>query len=255
MGTPVAERKHLKDPPIVEVVCGFVFEPVPGLDPVAVGLFWDSLRAEYPTKQLHPAVGMPPGLAIGLGPIRTWLVNGDGEQLLQIQQDRFYFNWRKGSAGYPHFHSYERPGVLRRCLSEFERFAAFCETSLGRRPRPTGIELSKIDHLLQGKHWRDFADLAQVVPALAAMGPLFASEYPVVQVQSFDVRDGREVHISMNNAVITPGFVRAMQIETRVVSPVGAGAEPTFEALNEIANAMFNQLVPESQWGRFGGIQ
>lgn len=40
-------------------------------------------------------------LGFGLGPLpplrRTWFISGDGRNLIQVQEDRFIFNWKKAS--------------------------------------------------------------------------------------------------------------------------------------------------------------
>ena len=114
---------RLKDPPIVEVVCGFFFPALAGLDPILIGKYWAEHKEAhgYPKRQLQPPVADRPGffLGDGVGPLRSWLVSGTDEYLLQIQPDRFYFNWRKREGAYPHFNDYEpTKGVLSRSLLE-----------------------------------------------------------------------------------------------------------------------------------------
>ncbi|MBI2390491.1 MAG: TIGR04255 family protein [Deltaproteobacteria bacterium] len=251
----MTERKHLREPPIVEVVCGFSFDAMAVLDPVAIGLYWHRRRQDFPAKQLHPAVGQAPGIVLGLGPLRTWLVSENGEHVVQVQQDRFYFNWRGRGARYPHFNTYEERGVLDRCLDEFVQFSAFCQEELGKRPAPTGLELAKIDMLEQGRHWSDFTDLGRVVPALSGLRSVLQSPQPVLQMQMFEARGDREIHVQINNAVVTSTFVRGVQIETRIVASSSGEPRSTFSELNEMANATFRALIPETEWHRFGGVR
>jgi len=46
----------LAAPPIVEVVCGVFFAPIPELDPVILGKFWHDLRGDYPLHAIQPPV-------------------------------------------------------------------------------------------------------------------------------------------------------------------------------------------------------
>ncbi len=256
LGPPLTSPRHLREPPIVEVVCGFVFEPVAGLDAVATGLYWHGRRPEYPTKQLQPAVGGP-AIGFGVAPMRTWLISKGGDHVLQVQQDRFYFNWKRvGDGEYPHFNTYgDRKGVLDRCLEEFEGFASFCESELGRRPLTRSLELAKVDRLDHGKHWSDLADLGIALPAVAAVRGVTASAQPVIQVTMFEERGDREVHVSVSNAIMTETFTRAVQIETRVVARSFRDQRETFGSLNALANELFFKLVPESEAARFGGFK
>lgn len=253
LGPPLSSPRHLRQPPIVEVVCGFVFEPVAGLDAVATGLYWHRCRPEYPTKQIQPAVGGP-AIGFGVAPMRTWLISKDGDHVLQVQQDRFYFNWKRvGNGEYPHFNTYgDRKGVLDRSLEEFDGFARFCESELGRRPVTRSLELAKVDRLDHGKHWRDLADLGVALPAVASVGAVASSAQPVIQVSMFEERGDREVHVSVSNAIVTEAFTRAVQMETRVVARSFRDQRETFASLNVLANDLFlsscqNPRPPDSE--------
>jgi hypothetical protein len=46
--TPILER-----PPIVEVVCGLVFDPLP-LDGMLLGVYWDERKDDFPKRSLQP---------------------------------------------------------------------------------------------------------------------------------------------------------------------------------------------------------
>ena len=106
----------------------------------------------------------------GVGPLRAWLVSTPDDYVLQIQPDRFYFNWRKREGAYPHFGDYEpTKGVLSRSLSELAELGDFTLGALGQKPKPTQLELAKIDFLVSPKHWSDHADLAKVLPVLGRL--------------------------------------------------------------------------------------
>ncbi len=139
MVKPLTPR--LKDPPIVEVVCGFFFSPLPGLDPLMVGKYWAEQKEKsgYKNRQLQPPVTDRPGLtfADGVAPVRSMLISDTDEYVLQIQPDRFYFNWRRREGHhYPHFNDYkEGEGVLTKGLREFAKLVDCCARPQ-RRPRP-----------------------------------------------------------------------------------------------------------------------
>jgi uncharacterized protein (TIGR04255 family) len=100
-------RMRYQHPPVVEVVCGVLFSTVRPLRGAHVGQFWDKVRSEFPRIEeaapLSPLVegGDAPRLDVSFSVIpplrRTWLFDEPGRHLIQIQEDRFLFNWKKAS--------------------------------------------------------------------------------------------------------------------------------------------------------------
>src|SRR6185436_6912977 len=161
-------HEKLLAPPVTEVICGLIFEPVPEIDPLVLGTYWEKKRQDFPRHQLHPPISDESSLVItGLPTIRTWLISEDDVFVVQIQNDRFYLNWRARGQEYPLFSDHgNRIGILSRLNSEFSSFARFCKERLGRDVAPNRIELGKVNHFVQGEHWRDFPDLAELLPWL-----------------------------------------------------------------------------------------
>jgi uncharacterized protein (TIGR04255 family) len=105
-------------PPINEVVIGIQFARV-DITGAHVGLFWNELRSEFPKVSEQPALAAtaeilqpsrfaPPILQFSSWHgSRHWLTSEDDIQLIQIQADRLFYNWRRGpdAAPYPHFES------------------------------------------------------------------------------------------------------------------------------------------------------
>ncbi len=109
-------------PPIDEVAIGVQFAaPVPGFVDAHAGVFWQRVRAAYPKADAQPRIELPPEPLQPVGAIptrfpfdvqrllgpphggRTFLLSEDDVYLLQIQNNRFYRNWRSRDAPYPHF--------------------------------------------------------------------------------------------------------------------------------------------------------
>ncbi len=253
--------KRLADPPIVEVVCGFFFQPVRGLDPLVVGKYWAERkeRRGFPKKQLHPPVTEQPGLFLGdgVGPLRTWLVSEGDEYVLQIQPDRFYFNWRNREGKYPHFNDYDdQKGVLSRGLTEYAEFAEFVKGVLHQEPGPTALELTKIDLLRPPKYWADYADLAKVVPMLGTLPKI--TDDPAVNLSLVGERNGFNVHFRLATSVLASDLSLGFQMETRVtatqVGSTMAERRNVFQAMNTVANEIFFETISPDQLGRFGGL-
>src|SRR4051812_35023213 len=95
-------------PPVAEVVCGVLFNILPGFKTYHVGLFWEKVRKDFPRVEEAPPLNSViektagdnrPSLDLelsGVPPLRrTWFVDTEGTHLIQLQQDRFLFNWKR----------------------------------------------------------------------------------------------------------------------------------------------------------------
>jgi uncharacterized protein (TIGR04255 family) len=107
-------RPKFIDPPIVEQAITIIFERISGFGIGHFGLFWSEIQSKFPhcdaaqrlatqTEVFEPAeLG---GFEFSVSPIDTPRVmfrNDDGE-LIQLQDDRFSFNWAKQNGiSYPH---------------------------------------------------------------------------------------------------------------------------------------------------------
>jgi uncharacterized protein (TIGR04255 family) len=98
--------------PLIEVALSVQFQPLALFTSAHAGLFWQSFRRDFPNSQDQPAlpmlnelfgssrpnvgiVGM--GFQFGPSPNRTWFSSQDGALLIQVQNNRFVFNWRKAN--------------------------------------------------------------------------------------------------------------------------------------------------------------
>ncbi len=247
--------RTLTKPPIVEVVCGFFFPPI-AVTPLFVGKYWAAKKEkDFPRTDLQPAVFDRPSVVLGGGvsPVRSWLLSAEEDLVLQIQPDRFYLNWRRqGDGAYPHFEDHgEVTGVLSRSLAELSEFSAFTREHLaGVAPQPRQLELTKVDFLERGKHWSDVAELARLVPWLAASPA--AGEGPEIALAANGQRAGFRVAIALRTMVNPADLSAALHIETRVTGAVGADPRVTFTSMNDVANDMFFDLLSAEARSRFG---
>lgn len=261
MVSPVAA--HLREPPIVEVICGFFFAPIAEIDPIVVGKYWSEHKEKsgnppFPKKQLMPLVTDRPSFLIddGVGPLRCWLISESDEYLIQIQPDRFYFNWRKRNADYPHFNRHDaKDGVLERGLREFGEFAKFCGAVIGQIPKPTRLELAKLDLFEQGKNFSDFNDLASFLPIVKEAMDITKSPDPALQFRIACIREGHNIQFHLNSAALATDMRPAVQVEMRATGEVGdESLHDRFIRMNEIINDVFFGLIgQDTKYGRFGG--
>ena len=91
---------------------------------------------------------------------RLWLMNEQGSQLLQLQQDRLVVNWRRlpSDTPYPHYVS------IREFLVEaWNRLTAVVH-DLGRTvPEPSICEVQYVNHLDKHSGWRSVGDTPAVI--------------------------------------------------------------------------------------------
>ena len=157
-----------KKPPVIEVVCGIVFKRIEHFKAPHLGLFWQKLRDDYPTCQHATPLGFPPkpsdqAIEFELPLPRLWFVNKKKNGLIQLQNNRFLYNWRKihQEELYPHYRM-----VINAFKTNFDIFKEFLgEEDLGSL-NPTECELTYINHILKGEGWESVADIHDVLPDL-----------------------------------------------------------------------------------------
>jgi hypothetical protein len=251
--------EHLASPPINEVVCGFIFDPLKGLDPVLVGAYWGTRVEEFPGKQIGPPIADVTAPFFGDMPMfRTLLIDKTQAFLLQIQTDRFYLNWRRRNGEYPRFsdHPGQSAGILSRALAEFERFQIFCESHLGKRPSPSRLELAKVDCLVESKHWRNMGDLSTLLPFVKPLSGLVQGPDPQLAFHFSEDRPAGRLSVSfaLEKRSGDNSIQRVMNLESRISAAVTTSPKDDFAKLNVELNRVFASLLPrEERNARFGG--
>ncbi len=250
--------EHLSSPPIFEVICGHVFEPIQELTPVSLGKYWEKKRTQYPTHQLLPALADELTFVMGgIAPLRVWFVSKDDEFVLQFQSDRFYINWRARERQYPRFRDHDgKQGILSRASAEFAEFEAFCREAFGTVPKLRRIELAKVDQLVEGKHWRGIEDLGRLVPSLQAVAAISTFGDPSFTVRVHDTRPKGYLAVSLDTSQQPQADgrqVRVLKIETRTAKELSGRADiqDLFREANDELNDAFAKLIPERERQRF----
>ncbi len=253
--------ERLAAPPIVEVVCGVSFEPVPALDPLTIGWYALERVEQYPNHQSHPPITDPGVLLVGpTTPVRVWLVSADEVFLLQVQHDRFFLNWRARGSEYPRFNEHDgEPGILQRVLDEFERFSRFCSERLKTPLQVRRTELAKVDHLVAGVHWTGADDLRLLVPALVPVLNLAPEQDSAAAFNLAAKTALGQLHVSatMQKRVLPGGKpIDIVVIESRSTGERSSNVVMRDElaARNDQLNDVFDRLIPRAQRdARFGG--
>lgn len=117
-------------PPVVEVVLGLMFRPLP-LGAIHLAQLHRLWSSTYPRVEEHPAIpaNTAPGffLQMNTAPdLRFWFISDTSGRLIQVQKDRIILNWRWQNAE----QEYPRYSALRKELvARVSDFRAFLESS------------------------------------------------------------------------------------------------------------------------------
>lgn len=255
--------RSLANPPINEVICGFVFESDTGLSPTEVGLYWASRIAEFPRHEIKDIVveqGSGAAVYLGVPPLRTWLVSSDGTRLLQVQSDRAFVNWRRQSDkdAYPRFTTVTDGGepLLPFALRQLESLQAFC-TERRKRFEVDSIELSKVDIIRKGQHWQTYEDLAKLIPILGGPLPISDGRDILLRFES-KLSHGGTLSVTLASGEHQPTKQPIVRLEVRVrkkVDRAGESLQAAFTALDLEVDSTFFSLLTPAALERFGAEQ
>lgn len=169
-----AKRRDLPDyrnPPVTEVALSVAFEPLRGYTSAHGGVFWGRISDRYPraeeqgpmlTPEELPEPETSKGSPIVLGKLpfpRLWLLNADGTELIQLQQNSFTRNWRQTeNQPYPRYEE-----LRERFLADLQLFTTFVvEKGLG-DVVPRQCEVTYVNQIIAGEGWRDFSEMDKVI--------------------------------------------------------------------------------------------
>lgn len=133
------------DPPLNEVVLGRTFLPRRDFLVAHFGAFWMQVRDQFPTAaDVPPLLDANDALLAGEGLLlpRVWLSSSDSTRLIQLQQNRFHYNWRQSgeNTAYVRF-----PSVQSEAVRLWDLFSQFVLENTGQALQPIGSELTYIN--------------------------------------------------------------------------------------------------------------
>ena len=173
-----ANELHLpryKVPPVIETVIGIEFTGLEKWEVPHFGVFWSRIKDEFPNCQAKPPLRSEieqfdkpqpppvPQFQVVSGPeIRCWFIDADNRTLIQVQRDRFVFNWRKRGVtdAYPHYDESIRPAFQR----VWQQFLEFVDQQQLGQVNVVQCEVTYVNHLDNGKGWNSASDLHEVFP-------------------------------------------------------------------------------------------
>jgi uncharacterized protein (TIGR04255 family) len=159
-------------PPVVEVAAALQFAPLRDLTAAHVGLYWAQIREEFgrvnemaplarqieeselgPTAEPQFTVLTQPELP------RLWFVSESGTRLIQLQRDRFAYNWRRldTEEEYPRFSA-----VKQSFLNAWGGFRRFLDANTLMSPALDQCELTYVNIVPRGDGWDRMSDLERL---------------------------------------------------------------------------------------------
>lgn len=178
-------------PPMAEVSLGCIFLPRPDFLVPHFGAFWERIRHEFPDiAHAAPIVNIEDGARVDdifLLP-RIWYVSGDKARLVQLQQNRFHFNWRKtdDEATYVRF-----PAVQAEAIRLWDSFGRYVREATGSEVEPLAHELTYTNIVTApGKTPFELADETLRDAAWCQGDRFLAPPKALSHSYTFDVPDG-----------------------------------------------------------------
>ena len=173
-------------PPVVEVAVSVQFN-APVLDGPLLMLRWTQVRDRFPKYAQAPP--LPPSHETFDGPQeprvefqigntppapRLLMISESQTGVLQIQQDRFGYSWRKLGPE----HEYPR---YRKIRDEFQRELAAFNVFLSEEKQaalsPVQCEVTYVNVILPEGVWNSHSDLAKIVPSAAQLASTGSNPY------------------------------------------------------------------------------
>jgi len=171
-----------ESPPIAEVALSLQFAPILQFQNIHAGLLWKNFMRSYPDVEEQPPIapvfetfGMPPALVPApqiqllttMPGARYWFISADGNELLQVQQDRLIHNWRRQSEGdkYPRYET-----LRKRFYAEVEKVRKFLKAEKMGAISPNQCEVTYINHI-------DFGDGGDPTSHFGDVFSLWCDEY------------------------------------------------------------------------------
>ncbi len=150
-------KAHFVKSPLAEVVFGVEFN-APHFSSVHFGLYWQEIKdnfSKYPIDR--PPVGANE-IGCVLPPLRrVWFSSDDQRELIQLQDNRFYYNWRKQNEEYPHFEE-----IHPKFLGQWHRFKDWWLETEQRELQPSRYQMTYINQIEANLGWNNAEDSAKI---------------------------------------------------------------------------------------------
>jgi uncharacterized protein (TIGR04255 family) len=171
----VSTLPSYKKPPIIELALGVQFDNLSKVKTSHLGAWWATIKDKFPKVEEHPPLPeitesyeIDPQKTVQfrfagiVPPIRCWFLNESGNELVQVQSNRFVYNWRKqkDEDAYPRFQK------ISSLFSEmFNNFTSYIEKFELGKIVPNQCEVTYVNHIQPGVGWEKHNQIGNVFPS------------------------------------------------------------------------------------------
>ena len=260
MSTTEQHTITFENPPIDEIMCSVVFEPLTELRTGHLGLLWQKFRPDFPvTADQNVTNPVPEGYYSNLDapPLpRIWFGHKDENELIQVQCNRFIHNWcrRRPDDIYPGY---------AKVVEHFEKYLSCLKDFLSEENlediTPAQYEIIYIDNILEHQGWETIADIENVFPNFISLG---GQNLPSTDIREFSWQmlfglpnDFGQLQLSIHNTRRSIDNRQLLRVEFRAVSnqpyqPMRGWFDLAHEAIFDLFTNLVSEEIQEQYWGR-----
>lgn len=168
----ITDLPEYDNPPLTEVICGVTFQPLNNLTATHFGIIWSMFQPEFPRVEEVAPLASPIEIFEGqalegsleftdIPPLpRQMFISQNERNIIQVQRDRFVFNWRKVKLedSYPRYDNVF--SSFQEKLTTVKDFLSNGDIQLN----PSQYELTYINQIPECDIWKNIDELDKVFP-------------------------------------------------------------------------------------------
>ena len=238
--------------PLTEVVCGVEFN-APEFSSVHLGLYWQTIRDRFPSPPLdRPPIGDIEILNILPSLRRVWFESDDKRQLIQLQANRFYYNWRQQheTDQYPHFHE-----IYPKFSEEWKKFHDWWSQTQKTLFQPIRYELTYLNQIDGNFGWNSASDCQKIFNFVGEGWGEFSLSPSVFNANlEFDLPESRgSLSVSINQGIRPQDGVSAIILNlTASTTDTSIDIKTWFDLAHQSTVDTFLSLISQKskkEWG------
>ena len=260
MNTTEQQTIIYENPPLEEIICGIHFDSIKELKAGHLGILWQKLGSNFTSTEDHNLLSPISEEEMNyraLPPLpRAWFVHKDENELIQMQFNRFVYNWRKRRPDdkYPGYSTFIEN--FEKHLSYFQEFLV--EQKLGDFT-PRVYEIAYINNILENEGWGTISDLEKVFPNFLSYKGQDTLPPNIMEINCQMVfslpNDSGQLQLSIRNARRISDNRHLLRAEFRAISNQAyRERRKWFDSAHDVILDVFSKLasdeIQEKYWER-----
>jgi len=243
-------KAHFDKSPLAEVIFGVEFN-AESFSTVHFGLYWQEIKEKFTQKPLdRPPIGDTELISLLPSLRRVWFESKDQKELIQLQDNRFYYNWRKRDEEYPHFEK-----IHPKFLVEWNRFTDWWAKNEKNQLTPIRYQMSYVNQIEADLGWHSVEDSAKIFSFLDSDWSSFDLR-PSVFNTNFEFVLPEEkgiLSVKINQSIKPPDNTQVLTLNlTSVSKNIDTEIEKWFELTHQYTVQIFLNLINQETknlWG------